>query len=604
MSILDNNMDFLKSKLPGIYNIIIEEQPINTVQINKIDNMRNYQVACNNVKVYINSLYDTDREMKEMFKNVKSNTKKMVVFGFGCGYAADYINKNFKNIENVYYIEPSLQFFTNVLEEYNLQKMFNEGQKNVTFIINQKEDFIVSFLQQLFFEDQNIDIVYHVSYFNLFTEEFQYITKTISDVVRKNYINLSTATQVNYTWPYNIFSNLTVDRVLLNELSDAMEGMTGIIVSAGPSLEKNMHLLSEFKNKAIIVAVGTAINILENNGIKPHFRMAIDGNPTEKNIFDNIDTGTTPIIYASSLEKRILPEYSGKKIEFLLDADKLTGYIYKKSSILCNTVKSGFSIANVAFDFFGEMKFKQVIFVGQDLCYTNDKLYAKGSWENSKVDSEKKGFVKTENLFGEEVYTTPQFLGMKTIFEQLIALYPKIEVYNATEGGLNINGAKNVKLADMLLLEDNCEKIDSLFNLVNKKSDFAAMHNKIDYVILSIEKDNQVISKYMNELLKYLKKINRYKINGMKANKILNEIHYIEDYENKLVENSFYNDVVKQVLESILKAIENNFYYNGEDKIKLYESREKIMFRKILEIIKYSNMIDECVKSYKTLRNL
>ena len=71
----------------------------------------------------------------------------------------------------------------------------------------------------------------------------------------------------------------------------------------------------------------------------------------------------------------------------ILDLDYLTKYIYNKSNIEFETLRSGFSIANTALDTLIKLGFKNIIFLGQDMCYTKDKLYADGSWlEEDKID--------------------------------------------------------------------------------------------------------------------------------------------------------------------------------------------------------------------------
>jgi len=48
------------------------------------------------------------------------------------------------------------------------------------------------------------------------------------------------------------------------------------IVSAGPSLRKNMHLLREAKDKAIIIATQTMLRPLIDMGIEPHYVTSLD----------------------------------------------------------------------------------------------------------------------------------------------------------------------------------------------------------------------------------------------------------------------------------------------------------------------------------------
>lgn len=49
------------------------------------------------------------------------------------------------------------------------------------------------------------------------------------------------------------------------------------------------------------------------------------------------------------------------------------------------------------------------------------KNYAKGSWNNDDINLNKKGYIKTFDIFGNEVYTTRPYLGMKNLLRGSIS---------------------------------------------------------------------------------------------------------------------------------------------------------------------------------------
>lgn len=62
----------------------------------------------------------------------------------------------------------------------------------------------------------------------------------------------------------------------LTENKDALKGTPAIIVSAGPSLNKNIEILKKYKDNAVIFCVGTALRTLYNNNITPDFLNVIE----------------------------------------------------------------------------------------------------------------------------------------------------------------------------------------------------------------------------------------------------------------------------------------------------------------------------------------
>lgn len=600
MNIYEKNLEFFRTKLPGVYETLNQEKEIYDIRVEKVAEQWNF-IAEGQSRCFINSLYDKEREMQQMFKDVQEDTTDLLVLGFGCGYAADYINKNFPHIKHLYFIEPCLDLFKKVVEGYDFEKMFLEGKKTITFLLNTKPEMLADLIERVVNNKFGVGAVYHLSYCSLFPGEYEVIYNKTSEMIRKTMVNLATDTLVNYTWPENALNNLLQESMPAEMLMDRIKGQTAIIVAAGPSLEKNMHLLSELKDRALILAVGSAIKVLDSHGIVPHLRCAIDGNSSEA-IFNPIDTSAAPILYAGSLHKDVLTEYKGKKIEFLLDTDLLSRYIYKQSGRQGILIRSGFSIANVIFDFLCKAGCSRIILMGQDLCYTGDKLYAEGSWTDIRVSDGGSEFVKVQDIYGEDVYSTAPLLGMRSLFEGLIKDYPEVEVINATEGGLPIKNAKNMSLKAVM------NKLDSELNpsriLDESFAEYEDMNrqgdqNKLYPVIERIEEDVEQIFLLCEEKLKRMKKINRYRLKNMGISKLLEEIRYLDNYDNELKNNYFYVEVLKPSLNKIIEAIENNFRYNGEDQHKLLEAEEKALFRKVLEIRKYSLMCKKLIEEYK-----
>ena len=61
-------------------------------------------------------------------------------------------------------------------------------------------------------------------------------------------------------------------------LKDLFKGRPAIIVSAGPSLEKNCHLLRKAKGRALIIAVDVVVPTLLPAGILPDLVVALEAN--------------------------------------------------------------------------------------------------------------------------------------------------------------------------------------------------------------------------------------------------------------------------------------------------------------------------------------
>ena len=601
MEIYEKNLEFFMKNLSVVYDDIMKGQCKYNSLIDNVEKEQNLLVKHQDRKCYIHSIYDTNREMEIMFKEIDRNTKNLLIFGIGCGYAVDYIKNNFKKLEKVIIIEPDLNLFLKLLEFIDFQEVLFK-LKSVVFIINKTAIEATDIIWNCLSEGikDGISIVYNISYRTLYCGYFEEIMGKWGKYLNNTVVNIATHDNFLYTWPVNIFKNIKEEALPLEKLVNKFEGLPAILVSAGPSLNKNMHFLKEIRNKAVIVAVGSAIKILDSNGIIPHFRFAFDGSNLEENIFKNIDTESSALIFGDELSPGILPDYKGKKIRMVLDINYLLRYIQEDVYKSTFTIASGFSIANVALDALIKLGCKKIIFMGQDLCYTEGSLYAKGSWTNDEMDLSTQGFIKTKNIFNQEVYTDKPFMGMKSLIENMINRNPAIEYINATEGGLHIEGTKDEVFEDVrrddLLKEYDLEDI---INDIYNKYHFSENTDKIYKAVIDIDLEIDDLLIENDKRIRVLKKINKYKERKMGVNKLIYELGYVKTFEDILEKNSFYKNSVKKILTSKFNTINANFYYKGSNKIEELNSKLSIEFSKAVELEKYLKLLKSLIEEFK-----
>ena len=70
----------------------------------------------------------------------------------------------------------------------------------------------------------------------------------------------------------------------INNLLGLFEGKTGVVVGAGPSLDKNIDVLKANRDKVIIAAVNSSWPALDAAGIEPDFVVVCEAKPVGKTI--------------------------------------------------------------------------------------------------------------------------------------------------------------------------------------------------------------------------------------------------------------------------------------------------------------------------------
>jgi hypothetical protein len=541
-----------------------------------------------------------------MFRFVEDNTEVLLIFGIGLGNYINYVSKKYKNITKIFLIEPSKEIFKKFLELNDLYDVISKF-KEVTFIINKNETEAASIILPLINDTikSRFDLVYTLSYRSLFEGYFEVLHNKIIDHIRSYRTNNATSENFKYRWLINTIRNINRQEMPIENLFDSFNKHAAVIVSAGPSLNKNIALLKNAANKAVIFAVGSGIKILNSNEIVPHFRVSIEGHNEQMKIFESIDTSICPLIHSTQSFYGVLQAYQSEKIRIVLDSDFLTQYIYDKAGVQYTKIVSGSSVANVTLDIICKMGFDKVIFVGQDLCYTEGELYAKGSWKEEKLSEsnvDSLSYIKKKDIFGQDVYTTVPFLNMKRSFEERIKQNKNIEFINASEGGLGIEGTE-VKSLEKSLSELPVNRKDIAGFLDEEKGvlEINEYVSKISNVILQIESEIIDIIALNDKRISYIQEI----LNNTKNRKrVLESIKFIEEFDEKLKGFNLYVGAIEPALIRTFSAIYLSFRYTGEDEYLRSKAILKTSLNEAVELREYVYLFKGLIEEYKGERKL
>lgn len=595
MNIYDKNLKYIRKNNYSLYEKILKSNILSYGQ--KIENSLNLFIENKDKKCFLHSIYDINRENEEIFKNINAETTILIHFGIGFFHSMEYLKKNFKKLNEIIIIEPDIKVLKKILEYIDLELLEKQYFKiNIlSSDLDEDESKLLSYKIQYYIK-KGIDFSFSISYRTLYIEEYEKIHKNIIETIKAIEVQYSTINYFRNRWIDNVFSNLQYESIPIESFFNKFEDDIAIMVSAGPSLNKNIEELKELKGKVFIAGVGTASRILEKNGIVPDFRFALDANETEMNIFKDINTENSVLCYSNNLYKEILKIYKGKKVRMITEGDNLTEYLYKKRGLEYCTVYSGYSVANTSLDVLNKMGFKKVILLGQDLCFTNGEYHAKGSFlpDNFKLSFDS-SYIKQKNVYGDEVYTTAPFLSMKKSFEDYLKKYEYMEVINCTQGGLQIQGTTNEnlnRLINEMQLNNNIEYvINKVFDSYNK----TAYLEKIKNSIAIMEKEINELKKINNRKYRELLNIKNDKMNlDAKMRKVEN----LDKFEDEMEKIDFYNYVAKNMLASIITPIHLSFRYEGKDKCKLINSLEKIL---TLQYVEFNNFYDFILNKFENM---
>lgn len=316
--------------------------------------------------------------------------------------------------------------------------------------------------------------------------------------------------------------------ITVNGLKDKFKGMPAIIVSAGPSLEKNYHLLREAKGKFTILAVDAIFKKLLDAEIVPDAVVVLDRSPViYERFFQDIEVipNSVLLIAEAVADPRIVRRFPQRSI-IPLSRDDLFQIELGTYLGTTGTIQTGLSVAHLAFTFAQLCGMEPLIFIGQDLAFGNDgHTHSPGTpYENDVIEYHSNPDIKyVDGYYGGVVPTREDFFIYREWFEIKIA-ESKGQFINATEGGADIKGTLKLPFHEVIKQFagkraelENCivEKVDYEKNIEDIKVGFRnrVAKNKVHCVALSEAVENcQNIINYettMNRALQRLNKIQK-----------------------------------------------------------------------------------------------
>jgi len=371
----------------------------------------------------------------------------VISFGLNFGFLTEEVLNQNTELQRIVIVEPSGAFFLQQLEVIDLSEQI--ANEKVSFIIGKNFVDSVNLLAPHFqiasADMQEWGFALLPNALQLYGEFSKDFIAQFGNLMYYQKLNANTATVFGTKFLKNYLNNVThlPQSHYVSQIEGKFSGERCVIISAGPSLEKQLPLLKAIQNKIVLISVGAALPTLHAHDIHPHFVILID--PIELNIKDFSSGKFTHEILISSLvgNSSVVANFQGKKFftQFSQAFDEAPSNPFGK---MCHMDSAG-SVANCAYAFAKIIGMKSIAFVGQDLAYTGGVSHAMGHQQREDKtleDMEKdSGMKKVAGYHGDTVYTTIAMDVFKAWFEARFAADKDITVLNCTEGGAMIKGA-------------------------------------------------------------------------------------------------------------------------------------------------------------------
>lgn len=488
--------------------------------------------------ILMHSRHDPQGEALELAKSPQYAEKGVyALLGLGLGYLAKALFSEMPDAAVLAIVEPDLKMIRAAFESVDLSDLIRSGR--VFFFTREDRGAMIGKLtihqhKAVF----GISMVPHAPSMRLHPEFYKKYQEWFAQFADWCKTNLQTLILNGRRTAENLAKNIGwyAAAMGVGKLRDIHRGKPAIIVSAGPSLRKNIHLLKEAAGKVVIIATQTMLKPLLEMGVEPDYVTSLDYHDICTRFYENLPRGLkTRLVAEPKATSKIFGMYPGPI--HLLGSDFCDKMIREMIDGK-ERLRAGATVAHLAFYLAEHLGCDPIIFVGQDLGFTDGLCYTPGTsyedvwrpelgrfytvemkqWE--QIARERPILRKIPDLHGNPMYTEERLFSYLQQFERDFSATGR-KVIDASEGGAKKQGAAIMPLASVL---------QQFATAPLPQTDLPAQTvdwNVIPRVIQSLEtrkSDAREIGEIANQTLPLLEEVKANLNDAMKVNRLISSI--------------------------------------------------------------------------------
>ncbi len=450
--IFAKNIALLKQKQPSLA-LRIETRPLNNqwyVVSAKNDCYTLGGINSRGQEVHLHSIYNPQREARQIVDTYEySLTADLVFMGFALGYHIREVIRRGGRRSFIVIVEDNLDIIRLAFEYIDYEDILT--LPNVIWFVNEPASSLFNCLKKYSISilANSVTVLEHPPSIKLNQKYYTSVKKSVSEIYTWAKVNINTHIAKSEDFSANILANIIeiIKNPGVKHLFGAFENVPIFLVSAGPSLDKNVHYLRNVRDRGIIITVDSALKTLLDKNIKPDLVVSIDFSDHNLKYLEGIDSESLVLVFDPEVHPVIPYRFKGRKFVINIPNKSLCEWITKIIGDK-GRLEKGLSVSHTAFLLALSMKANPIIFLGQDLSYPRGIWHSKGSqiYQKAGISEEyKKRMGEIEDYFGGRVVTETSLKVFLSHFEGIIEGLD-VDCYNATEGGAHIKGVEAISL--------------------------------------------------------------------------------------------------------------------------------------------------------------
>ncbi|ECO8136561.1 motility associated factor glycosyltransferase family protein, partial [Campylobacter jejuni] len=548
-----------------------------------IDENLNIFDKTHNVFMYEN----LEEEINFFYQSILEKTPRypfICIYGIGNALLIKNLAKHYKHL---FVFESEIELFILALSTIDLSEEL-KVYKIVLFDCVAKD---LEIQIAMIFDQQSI--LEYLSLYEMFISSHYYLKYYEASILFVNELCIKSASVAIRNADITCFLPLLTHGQFLQNIPSMLESIpfqrilsqrknkfdNAIVVSAGPSLAKQLSLLKAYQDKAVIFCADGALSMLEKEGIIPDYVTNLDFTDLAMKFFQNKENLKQSIIALEcATHPNIVRSLNAENCMIVLRNKAL----YQRFNLNdFGYIDTGTHVSHFSYTLALALGFKNIIMIGQDLAFDEEgNSHSKGFDFGEKFSGEENiDKLKVPAYGGKgEVLTHITWNDYRIKLEYLFACNEqKAKFYNATEGGARIN------FTEELSFKECCEKL-----LTKEKPKFELPKS------LTKNRSDKLLAKFKEKIQKDQDNAKRFLDDALALKQILENI-LSKDF---ILPLEFLEKVYQNIENFNHSLDEDEFIQDGILKAVMYERGLKISLVYKENIVDNASFITAYIKAY------
>lgn len=540
MNILEKNLTVLAKKDKELANRIAQHVVTDVPQLVNENGFYNL----NYKNVFLHNRQNPLAEAKEIFSMAENSPIAIhLVYGLGLGYLFQVASAN--SLGTVILYEPDL----NILKiAFSLVDFSNDILKNNIFISDNLEK-----VGEYIYQKSNIKnkplLLTTMSYRELNSKNFDHMVESLQRMVGSYSLDLKYTQEKFYPITKTLIRNIPnlIKEPPLCSIKNFYEGETAVVVSAGPTLDRNIETIKKYRDNIVLIVVGTAMKTIAKHGITPDFLCIIEAYDSSKQI-EGIDLSEVNFVTEPYSNKN-LRKFKFKQIYSHISNNMPINSFWSK--IINEDTSEYFSKGTVSYTALNVARIlgcSRIVMVGQDLAYIEGQCYSKDSAykdlecrynketkrfeitakdfdrfvaslsnykdDEKRINAAKKRLKNLNNslyyvkgIQGEQIPTESVYAAFIKPLTEFTQMFNDREYINTSLVGAQIDGYKNIPLEEALKdtskISNRELKPNYTFNVYEIKDKLRKEVENLNKILIEVQNGQNAVKSLNNEFKRY-----------------------------------------------------------------------------------------------------